>query len=78
MATVTIRELRNHGGAVIDRVQTGECLTVTRLGRPVAELHPLTRTGPDPTTLLERWSRLPHINPEALRHDIDQIVDPSL
>lgn len=35
---VTIGELRNHGGDVVDRVATGETLTVTRSGKPVAEL----------------------------------------
>jgi len=46
---VTIRELRNHGSDVIDRVEAGECLIVTRAGRPVAELRPtqtpLARSG---------------------------------
>lgn len=78
MDTVTIRELRNNGGAVIDRVQTGQRLTVTRSGRPVAELRPLPRRGPDPATLLERWHRLPHVDEVTLRRDIDEIVDPSL
>ena len=36
MDTVTIRELRNRGGEVVDRVEAGERLTVTRDGRPVA------------------------------------------
>ncbi len=78
MAEVTIRELRNKGGVVIDRVLAGEHLTVTRSGRPVAQLRPLPRRGPDPATLLDRWRHLPHLDPAALRHDIDQIIDPSL
>lgn len=78
MAEVTIRELRNHGGTVIDRVQAGESLTVTRAGHPVAQLRPLPRRGPDPATLLDRWRHLPHVDPAALRHDLDQIIDPSL
>lgn len=78
MGKVTIRDLRNSGGAVIDRVQAGEHVVVTRSGRPVAELRPLRRRGPDPATLLDRWCRLPHIEPESLRRDIDETVDPSL
>lgn len=78
MDTVTIRELRNNGGAVIDRVRTGQRLTVTRSGRPVAELRPLPRRGPDPAALLERWHRIPHMDEDTLRRDIDEIVDPSL
>jgi PHD/YefM family antitoxin component YafN of YafNO toxin-antitoxin module len=37
MDTVTIRELRNHGGEVVDRVEVGGRVTVTRDGRAVAE-----------------------------------------
>ena len=40
---ISIRELRNHGGEVVDRVALGEHITVTRDGRPVAQLTPLLR-----------------------------------
>ena len=76
---MTIRELRNNGGDVIDRVLGGERLIVTRSGRPVgAELRPLTRRAPEPATLLDRWRHIPHVDPEAFRRDIDRIIDPSL
>ena len=78
MGDVTIRELRNHGGEVIERVQKGERITVTRSGKPVAELRPLPRRGPDPETLLARWRNLPHIDPDRLRADIDEAIDQSL
>ncbi len=78
MAYVTIRELRNQGGDVIDRVQKGECIIVTRSGRPVAELQPLRRKGPDPATLLDRWRHLPQVDPDRMRRDIDEIIDPTL
>lgn len=78
MADVSIRELRNHGGEVVDRVEAGERVVITRSGRPVAELRPLTRRGPDPTTLLDRWHRLPRVDPGALRRDVDALIDPSL
>lgn len=78
MAYVTIRELRNQGGDVIDRVLRGERIIVTRSGRPVAELQPLRSKGPDPATLLDRWRRLPHVDPDSMRRDIDEIIDPSL
>lgn len=35
-----MRELRNHGGEVLDRVARGEVLVVTRDGAEVAELRP--------------------------------------
>ncbi|MGB7163680.1 MAG: type II toxin-antitoxin system prevent-host-death family antitoxin, partial [Mycobacterium sp.] len=38
-----MRDLRNKGGEVLDRVERGECVIVTRDGRPVAELRPLPR-----------------------------------
>ncbi len=41
MAEASIRELRNHGGEVIDRVAAGERVTITRDGKAVAELRPL-------------------------------------
>lgn len=78
MAEVTIRELRNHGGEVIERVEAGEQLVVTRAGQPVAELHPVRRRPATAATLLERWSKLPAIDPTALRADIDRLLDSSL
>lgn len=62
----------------MDRAEAGEHLTVTRSGRPVAELRPLPRRALDASTLLERWRHLPIIDPVRLRSDIDNVVDPSL
>jgi prevent-host-death family protein len=78
METVTIRELRNRGGEVVDRVAAGGHFTVTRDGRPVAELRPVRTRGLSAATLLERWRRLPVVDPEGLRRDIDAVVDPGL
>jgi prevent-host-death family protein len=78
MESVTIRELRNHGGDVIDRVIAGEHLTVTRAGEPVAELAPVRRRPARAATLLERWSRLPVVDEEMFRADVDAVVDGSL
>lgn len=78
MAEVSIRELRNHGGDVIDRVEAGERFTVTRNGKPVAELRPIPGRGLSGEELVRRWRRLPALDPEALRADIDAILDPSL
>lgn len=41
METVSVRELRNRGGQVLQRVAEGETLTVTIDGRPIAELRPV-------------------------------------
>jgi len=78
MGTVTIRELRNHGGDVVDRVTAGERVTVTRDGKPVAELRPVRSRGIASATLLERWRRLPTVDADGLRRDVDGVVDQSL
>jgi prevent-host-death family protein len=75
---VSIRELRNHGGEVVDRVAAGERLTVTRSGKPVAELRPVGRPGVRAEVLLERWRRLPRLDPDRLREDVDSVLDSSL
>lgn len=75
MDTVTIRELRNHGGDVVDRVEAGEHVTVTRDGRPVAELRPVRSRGIAAVALLERWRHLPSVEADALRRDVDAAID---
>lgn len=78
MSEVSIRDLRNHGGEVIQRVERGERLTVTRDGRPVAELRPLSPLPVQAAVLIERWSRLPRFDPAGLRRDLDQVMDSGL
>lgn len=78
MSEVSIRDLRNHGGEVIERVERGESLTVTRDGRQVAELRPLGPLPVKASVLVERWSRLPRLQAEDLRHDLDRAIDASL
>lgn len=78
MSTVSIRDLRNRGGKVLERVLAGESLTVTRAGTPVAELRPVQRPGLDREALLQRWRQVPPVDPVAFRRDIDGVVDPSL
>jgi prevent-host-death family protein len=78
MAEVTIRELRNHGGEVVDRVAQGEQITITRAGKPVAELRPISRPPLTAETLLMRWHRLPPVDHRAMRAELDEVVDPAL
>ena len=75
--TVTVRELRNQGGQVLDRVLAGEQLTITRDGQPVAELSPLS-IPTNLSTLKKRAAKLKTIDPISLRNDLDEIVDPWL
>ena len=78
MAEVSIRDLRNHGGEVIDRVVAGERLTVTRDGRGVAELRPLGRRPTPAAVLIQRWARLPDVDPVRFRRDVDDVLDSRL
>jgi prevent-host-death family protein len=78
MDTVTVRDLRNNGGEVLRRVEHGEHIVVTRDGTPVAELRPLPRSSAGPAELIRRRKNLPHVNPDALRRDIDNLINPSL
>lgn len=78
MHRVTIRELRNSGGDVIDRVVAGEKLIVTRDGRAVAQLAPLDRPALSAREIVERWRRLAPVDPDRLRADIDAVTDASL
>jgi prevent-host-death family protein len=75
---VTIRELRNRGGQVVDRVLGGESLIVTRSGQPVAELRPVRPRALDVGTLLARWRVLPAVEPDRWRTDVDAAANPSL
>jgi len=68
---VAIRDLRTHGGDVVDRVARGERVIVTRSGRPVAELHPVAKAPLQLDALLERWRRLSAVDPDQLRADTD-------
>ena len=78
MADVTLRELRNRGGEVVDRVVAGEVLTVTRDGIPVARLSPLPGRALPATVLLDRWRNLPSMDAGSLRRDLDRVIDPTL
>lgn len=77
MATVSIRDLRNHGGEVVDRAAAGEQITITRAGKPVAELRPIRKPLP-PEELVRRWRKLPRMDYAELRADLDRLLDPSL
>jgi prevent-host-death family protein len=78
MTEITIRELRNHGGKVVDRVALGEHLTVTRDGKPVARLLPLEPPPLSSLALADRWALLPPMDPASLRRDVDAILDQTL
>jgi prevent-host-death family protein len=55
MAAVSVRDLKDHLGEHLRRVQGGQRILVTERGRPIAEISPLR---PEPTTLEERLARM--------------------
>lgn len=71
---MSIRELRNQGGEIVDRAANGERITITRGGKPVAELSPL-RPDLSAEVFLERSRHLPSIDTEAFRIEVDNFVD---
>lgn len=78
MSDASIRDLRNHGGEVVDRVAAGESVVVTRAGRPVAELRPVLRSPLGASALLARWQRLPIVDATEFRRDLDAVMDARL
>ncbi len=77
MADVSIRDLRNHGGEVIDRVLGGHDIVITRSGRPVAQILPMRDRG-TARSVLARWRPIPGLNFDELRADLDSTIDPWL
>lgn len=75
---VTVRDLRNRGGAILDEVARSGAVLITRDGLPVAELRPLTGPALTARELIRRRRSLPAVDPEALRADIDDLLDPTL
>jgi prevent-host-death family protein len=78
MSEATVRELRNQGGRVLDRVVAGERVTITRDGKPVARLEPVGRDRLSAAVLVARFGRLPQMDPQRLRDDVDAIIDQRL
>jgi prevent-host-death family protein len=78
MARVTIRELRNNGGAVVDRAARGEEITITRAGTPVATLRAVAAEAVPAALLLDRWRHLPTVDAAQLRADLDEVLDATL
>lgn len=78
MADVSIRDLRNRGGEIVQRAQRGERLTITNAGTPVAELTGLPRPPVTLDELRRRREQLPPVDPAVLQRDSDDVIDPSL
>jgi antitoxin (DNA-binding transcriptional repressor) of toxin-antitoxin stability system len=75
MGNVTVQDLKDNGGRMLERVVNGESLTVTLDGRPIAELRPLPGRALPAATLIARWRRLPPIAVAAFRADLGEGLD---
>ena len=75
MANVSIRDLRNHGGAVVERARQGEHVVITSSGKPVAELRPLPQAALPLHVVLARRKTLPLLDAARLRDDIDAVIN---
>lgn len=78
MSEIPVRDLRNRSADVLSRVARGERLTVTKDGDPVAAIVPLRRRSLRAEELVARRAHLPAMDPDALRADLDELLDPSL
>lgn len=78
MSNVSSRDLRSFGGDIVDRVERGEHITITRSGRPVATLRPVRKPALHRDELLARVRQLPDVDPDRLRRDLDELIDPWL
>ena len=73
-----MRDLRNYGGQILNRVEAGETMTITRDGSPVALLTPFPQPRLSAAALLESWKNVPRIDADSLRRDIDRVLDQTL
>ena len=72
---ITERELSDESDALLDAVERGETVTVTRHGRAVAELGPIARQrrrGVPTAEIQAVFARLPRMDYASLRADIDE------
>jgi prevent-host-death family protein len=78
VSEVSVRDLRNYGGQILNRVEGGETMTITRDGSPVALLTPFPQPRLSAVALLESWKNIPRIDADSLRRDLDQVLDSAL
>lgn len=78
MSDVSIRDLRNRGGDIVERAARGEEITITRSGKPVAQLRSTERPPLSLDMLVSRRQHLAAVDPWRLRRDVDATLDPSL
>ena len=78
MGEASVRQLRDQGPAVVDRVLRGEHLIITRNGEPVAELRPVRRRPLHRDALVQRFRTLRPLDPAPIRRNIDRTISQTL
>jgi prevent-host-death family protein len=72
---ISQRELRNSSAKVMDAVERGETLIITRNGTPIAELRPIRRRTFVPTAEVKRlFAGAPRANYQAMRAEMDALL----
>jgi hypothetical protein len=79
-ASISQRDLRLRSREIMDAVEKGDSFAVTRDGRVIGSLQPRTtqRTFVAARELIEVFRHVPVIDAEAMREQLDLIVDPSM
>ena len=71
---ITQRELRNASAEIIDAVESGETLVITRNGHAVGELRPIHRRRMVPIgEVLQNFADCPRMDYGRLRADVDAL-----
>ncbi|MCB2055796.1 MAG: type II toxin-antitoxin system prevent-host-death family antitoxin [Geminicoccaceae bacterium] len=77
MSDVGIRQAKEHLSALVDRVEKGERLTLTRRGKPVARLVPIEAPRESEAEMTERimqWSARIAAMPDVDPRSPDEII----
>lgn len=74
MQTVASRELRNQTRSILDRVATGEQISITVAGRPVAILSPIVGRNRWMTREAFLHTVIEHQADPDLRHELDSLA----
>lgn len=78
MASYGVAEAKNNFTHLLDRVEEGERVVITRHGKPVAEIRPLAPERPLPTeaerrAAFERLRRMSESLPSANRPSVERL-----
>ncbi|MDR1077523.1 MAG: hypothetical protein LBL55_02440 [Propionibacteriaceae bacterium] len=76
-AQISQRVLRNQSAEVMDRLEAGEEFVITRGGRPVGRLAPITgpRTAAPTRDLFTAFAHIPPVGAAELRAEMDEFFD---